>query len=328
VGVLGSLLPGIRDLRAPLAAGYLWLLAGWLLFHSRVPGRGEATGALDALYALDDATTSLGLAVALSFLAYIIGSLSQAVSEWLVRVHEGLTGFLAPRDTFYRGEFSLKSLLRAEPLSWSTRGLLADRAREAIRAVTEKIGQDNDEWWLRNARNLGMATAVSYWVGRSGRLLKPWDEVPTSEDIVAELKKGGAYAAAFVHQDEPPWPLWAMDDDTVAIALVGELPLVSRQLIGVEQDLFGNVDRIQSEAELRFAIALPLLVLMPVLGFTIGLPIWLVPVALFVGFLLIAAIYLQGLSKRRLANDTLVDFTRIERVELPSLERIKRRALL
>jgi hypothetical protein len=86
--VLASLLPGVRELRAPLAAGYLWLLAAWLLFYDNVPSKEEASGAVDALCGLNDAATAIGLAIALSFLAYIIGSLSQALTDSLVRVHE------------------------------------------------------------------------------------------------------------------------------------------------------------------------------------------------------------------------------------------------
>jgi hypothetical protein len=34
--MLSSILPGLRDVRVPLTAGYLWLLGLWLLFGDRV----------------------------------------------------------------------------------------------------------------------------------------------------------------------------------------------------------------------------------------------------------------------------------------------------
>jgi hypothetical protein len=42
--VLTSLLPGLRELRAPLSAGVLWLLAIWFLAEPSVPDAEDATG--------------------------------------------------------------------------------------------------------------------------------------------------------------------------------------------------------------------------------------------------------------------------------------------
>jgi hypothetical protein len=264
-------------------------------------------------------------------LAYIIGSLSQAVSDWLVRRHERYT-FAAKSN--YGGELlrqliprsRFRALALAHPLSWTTDGEVMDRARKAIQEVRDKIGHDNDRWWFRNARNLGNLSPVFIW------------QMRFSDTHLATVKDGGNFMSALKRRDDvyavvhvegkkpTPDQLWVLDEHYLRRAIVGELPLVARRLIGVEQDLFGTVDRINSEAELRFAIAPPLLALTPILSLTMGLPTWLVPVTLAAGLLLTTALYLQGLSRHRLANDTLVDFTRIERVELPSLERIKRRA--
>jgi hypothetical protein len=41
--VLTSLLPGLRELRAPLSAGTIWLLAGWFAVEPSVPASGEAS---------------------------------------------------------------------------------------------------------------------------------------------------------------------------------------------------------------------------------------------------------------------------------------------
>jgi hypothetical protein len=75
--VLSYLLPGLRELRAPLAAGYIWLLSAWLLFHDDIPSRDESTGLLREIYELADGLGSTGKAIVVSFAAYLIGSLSK-----------------------------------------------------------------------------------------------------------------------------------------------------------------------------------------------------------------------------------------------------------
>ena len=77
--MLTSLLPGLRELRAPLAAGYIWLLAWWLAFEPRLADRAEATDLLQSLYRLDDALSGFGLAAVASFVAYLAGSLSMTL---------------------------------------------------------------------------------------------------------------------------------------------------------------------------------------------------------------------------------------------------------
>jgi hypothetical protein len=65
--VLLNILPGFRELRAPLAAGYLWLLAGWL-------GLGDSISLPDQAQDFLDQFSGLGNAAALTFAAYIAGS--------------------------------------------------------------------------------------------------------------------------------------------------------------------------------------------------------------------------------------------------------------
>lgn len=72
-----NLLPGLRDLRAPLAAGYLWLTAGWLYFAPQLPASvDEADGVLKDIYHVIEASGPVAAAAGLSFAAYIIGILS------------------------------------------------------------------------------------------------------------------------------------------------------------------------------------------------------------------------------------------------------------
>jgi hypothetical protein len=62
--MLAATLPGLRELRAPLAAGYLWLLALYILLVHHVPTQQRATGVVADLYALAHAVGRPGLAAA------------------------------------------------------------------------------------------------------------------------------------------------------------------------------------------------------------------------------------------------------------------------
>jgi hypothetical protein len=74
--MLASLLPGLRDLRTPLAVGYLWLVALWLLLHSHIPTSiAGASGPLRSLYELGSLVGNAAVLTALSFISYLLGSL-------------------------------------------------------------------------------------------------------------------------------------------------------------------------------------------------------------------------------------------------------------
>ncbi|MFJ9605280.1 hypothetical protein ACIRS1_02855 [Kitasatospora sp. NPDC101176] len=72
--MLMNLLPGLRDLRTPLAAGYVWLVGLWFLLRDHAPARKGATGIALSAYKLIDIVGSPALLAAGSFVAYVVGS--------------------------------------------------------------------------------------------------------------------------------------------------------------------------------------------------------------------------------------------------------------
>jgi hypothetical protein len=74
---LTNVLPGLREIRAPLVAGYLWLLFIYLAVY--LPPRDEITGIAERAVELGEAMTPVGIAVVLSFAAYLLGSFTQWV---------------------------------------------------------------------------------------------------------------------------------------------------------------------------------------------------------------------------------------------------------
>jgi hypothetical protein len=81
VQVLANALPGFRDLRAPVIAGYLWLLFAWLLIDPNLDkAPGDRLGA--AAFHLGHTIGHVAIAIAISVCAYLLGSASQAASNF------------------------------------------------------------------------------------------------------------------------------------------------------------------------------------------------------------------------------------------------------
>jgi hypothetical protein len=71
--MLAQILPGFREVRGPLASGFLWLLLAYLIFHADVA---SAHGKVKEIEELGGKLSPAALAVAATFVAYLAGSLS------------------------------------------------------------------------------------------------------------------------------------------------------------------------------------------------------------------------------------------------------------
>ncbi len=80
--ILASALPGFRDLRAPLTAGYLWLVLLWIVIRPNLATRptNEIAG---AVWDLGKAAGPIWVGLAVGIVAYLIGSVSQVLSPAL-----------------------------------------------------------------------------------------------------------------------------------------------------------------------------------------------------------------------------------------------------
>ncbi len=76
MAMLAGLIPGIRELRAPLAGGYLWLCFLFLFLHDNLPTGGDHAEAIDPLFQIGAELSVAALLVATSVLAYLVGSLA------------------------------------------------------------------------------------------------------------------------------------------------------------------------------------------------------------------------------------------------------------
>lgn len=106
--MLTSLLPGLREIRAPLASGSLWLVLGWM-WISVPPGPPDDVGwPLGPLLAVADVFDVLGGGIVLAFSAYVVGALLDTLWEYPLR-HAPL-----PTRLSNRGRESLDLYLRSE----------------------------------------------------------------------------------------------------------------------------------------------------------------------------------------------------------------------
>ncbi len=77
--MLTNLLPGLREIRAPVVSGYLWLVFFYLLLHDDLPTRATAAPAVQPLFQLGDRLSVVGIATVASVAAYLVGSAMQEV---------------------------------------------------------------------------------------------------------------------------------------------------------------------------------------------------------------------------------------------------------
>jgi hypothetical protein len=78
--ILANALPGFRDLRAPLVAGYLWIVFAWLLVKPDFTHRPEHPLS-GSLYDLGQQAGPFAVAVAIGTGAYLLGALSQEATS-------------------------------------------------------------------------------------------------------------------------------------------------------------------------------------------------------------------------------------------------------
>ncbi|WP_432968663.1 hypothetical protein [Dactylosporangium sp. CA-233914] len=80
--MLASLLPGLRTVRAPLAAGYVAVFASWLAVANRLPTKASATGVVADLYGLAEKVGTGPTLAAVTFTAYVAGVILIEVAQF------------------------------------------------------------------------------------------------------------------------------------------------------------------------------------------------------------------------------------------------------
>jgi hypothetical protein len=322
--MLTSLLPGLRELRAPLAAGYLWLITAWIALASRIPTPEAASGVLKDIYRLGQAVGKPGVIAAVTFTAYIIGILTERMARLAARPIESLSS----RFTGIKlGVKSARFRLLSRP-DQVLMGALLDVLVRRYRDHPEFRGAVMERMDPRFVRSIYRSMEqLSTFLGGGPLLIESLflQDSPISEEL--EISTG---TNAEVDPRVKETVTWAEENDQKLglllqmliraeehlISLRDDLRRVPARLVGKEQEIYERWDRLRAESEFRLSIALPLLILSIVLAVRFS------PISLL---LVIPTIYLlrEGLESLTAADIQLAESIRAERITSPPLARLE-----
>jgi hypothetical protein len=250
--MLANLLPGLRDLRTPLAVGYLWLTGLWLLISDRVLRAAEVapSGLIKGVYRLEGFLGPSAALSALSFVAYLIGIMLLWRINWNVlkvdirEVEEESLLFPRLRTKLFIF-FRLPNAFKISELLDQINDTIRRRMRERIDATKGKFSLKDHQ------KVTGVRREPIVVIEEDGRKMSD----------IAEL---------YIRATEL------------------QLPEVGIRLQGENRDLWDTFDRSRAESEFRSAVALPLAFVIIVVSLKSTLwclllllvPIWLLNLAM------------------------------------------------
>lgn len=305
---LTSLLPGLREVRAPLAGGYLWLLLIWLVVDPERP-EAEEGGFYGRLEEVANALPPVGQAIAVSIAAYLIGSLltslflrlARDVNEWWSVPREWARGPRAEdswdgNEVLYHGEGQEPTILKTNLQTLiSLTGIESEYPighydEALLRSIEEMMNRELGEAQRELQSAIRQANEASDGHAFFRMAVRGDDQF--MQILATDENKGTVFA-----RHEVQIPHFSITRD-----LFREFPILRTRLVEHAETTGTEVERIHAEAEFRFAVAAPLLGLI-ILFATTNL-LWVIALALPL------ALIAQGFSLERQGNRQLVDALR------------------
>lgn len=292
-----QLLPGLRDVRAPLVAGYLWLFAGWLLLADHLPTQDDDSVYANA-FAVENAVGQIGLIAVVSVAAYLLGSLLQSMPSWisynsvllarLLRhgsLHPDLeelplanaidlldAPFFAPTD-FRRLDGDRRTRRVLEELALKRLGGARHKLGAAVVDAGEKVRRGVEDAGPCTEQELTSAAAAIEAIG------------------APDLGWGARYLGAMVaDQASVQWINIPLPGFSAARDVLGERVAIQTRLMETAQHAGSEVERLYAESEFRFTVAPPLAVVAITLAALSGNLWWLLLLAVVMGLLFHAAV--------------------------------------
>lgn len=300
-------MPGFREVRAPLAGGYIWVFLGWLLIAPSTPDP-AGHGPYSRIDDLAHSVGPFGIAVGVSVLAYLVGSLVLTVIRRLLdfwreegifnEMIESQVGDTMPAEGWLR----LDALAHLAGLTPGSAGYPeTGRDLNLLNAMGELSARELGKEW----RNLESAIKTAE-AAKGESTFRLEDGAGPSRVAVLQIPRE-ENSEFFVHR-EFTIPRFFPSKD-----LSNDLPLIRTRLGELAPVTSAKIERLFSESEFRFAVAVPLVPLLIYLAFTDW---WWLSALTFP-----IALLFQGIALERDGNLEVVDALRA-RSESVDLEKI------
>ena len=287
---LTAAIPGLREIRAPLVAGYMWLIFAWLVVDPQLPLTKHSTGVVHTLAVLGATAGKVATAAAVSIAAYLIGAISTQVTDWLEQ-RMARSETWAEKDLRARSKDPLlptpgQPLSHPEPRveQWrrrATRWYLIHLSSRPLRfaGVGYRTTVIED---LRSALSrLSISLAPTLRDSLStDRALVPANAADTASRLgmlLPRLRGSNQPRVRFESLARPePTDTWETLRQKVDIQLRAlqavdqydvELLLPATLIVGGSPLAFSETDRLKSEGQFRLAVSLPLVPLICLFAF-------------------------------------------------------------
>lgn len=292
--MLATILPGLRDVRVPLATGFLWLTFLWLTFTRLIPDASSATGLLHEVNRAFLVLGSGALLAAASFAAYIVGVMTT---------------------------FRARSLFRASGYVWPT--LLALYPKDILDRLVPGASQHLPEMWKR----VGVALSRSSGSALEAKVRKELTELArrgVMPDQVIAVAPALAVSwdihrkrLGIVESSAASFWQWIGEPNSLQLVsrdVISDFEQNARSLRKASAEDYDEFDRLQAEAEFRISIALPLCAILIVCLTYVPfgqLDSWVgvvtIPLSIFAIIFLFFGFLARSMQKFGEANDILVD---------------------
>lgn len=301
MSILANALPGFRDIRSALVAGYLWLVFAWIVFGSEVDDARTTYPALQSGVDLANAAGRIWIAVAVGTAAYLVGLVSRDASAALV-------SFFRRR---YREQDDVGTPDDAQDPPLEFRLTQRSRSSGALVASSLLLAAEFVKMMRPLRRVFDLVFAPPTHVGRTSTPEKTDLTVPGADRVVRQLisdrlqRAERLLASTVQRKEERAKRAGRIINacDALATDLSRELDLPATLLAGDRPELFAEADRIRAEGELRVAVVPPLTALAVLLAVEVS-PAWLL------ALLPVAQLLRQGIRReddvRRLIGSALV----------------------